>query len=179
MRRKGNRRAGYTYTELTMVALIVGIVTAVSVPDGDEKTQDEVDKATKQWEADVAYARAFSTSHPDDPMVLKIDVTNNHYWLALKSNPSACVTHPITKKPFDRCFQPGGEYKNIQIIGADVGDNNVLEFKPSGELKLDRNAVMTFQAGSDQYEVSVSSAAADVKCTKVAAPAGGGAELGP
>lgn len=162
-----NRRTAFTYVELTMTVLIVGIVTAVSLPDPEKKSEDEIVQITGQWEADVAYARAFSAANPDDPMVIKIDGANNYYYLARKSNPTTPASHPVSKKPFERCFKPSGEYKDVTIIGADVGTNNILEFAPTGEIKLDRDALVTFQIEGDRYEVSVSANAADVKTRKL------------
>lgn len=168
MRCKRNQRRAFTYTELTMTVLIVGIVTAVSLPNGEEKSEDAFEVVANQLATDAAYARTYSTSNPDDPMVIKVDPDNNQYWLAKKSAPSTCVTHPITKKPFLRCFQPGSSVlKDMRIIGADVGTNNVMEFDSKGEIKLDRAAVVRLRCKGEEYEVSVQPAAADVKVTKL------------
>lgn len=164
-----------------MTVLIVGIVTVVSIPTGDDKTQDEIQVITGQFESDVAYARGASIANPEDPMVLKVDPDGDCYWLARSSNPDKWITHPFTGAPFKRSFKQADNprMRDVEIIGCDVGTDNVLKFDPKGETASVAPSIVWFRVGTANYEVSVAPATTDVKVvatTSVPANLGGTSE---
>src|SRR5437016_2055318 len=94
------RRNAYTLVELAMVTCVVSILIAAAVSGSDNSKSVQASLAEQDFESDVAYARNLSIAQPDDPVVIKADITANKYWLAKASAPDAPIANPQTGQPY-------------------------------------------------------------------------------
>ena len=155
-------RKAYTLIEIAMVMAVVAIVCAVSLPTTNTKVNQEADLAGQNFQTDVSFARSYSIAHPEDPAVIKIDLTNNRYWLAKQSAPDTPLTHPQTKGNYLIQYGTGGAkgFEHVQIAAFDFGGDNVVKIDSTGMLDQSTPAVLQLQSASSRYEVDVSSESA-------------------
>jgi len=154
-----NRRAAFTYIELTIVTVVVAILFLAAMPDGDTVANQQGLEFVHRFEGDVAYARSMSVAQPADPVVIKVDGTNNRYWLARASAPDTPILHPNTHQPFLVQAGPGGDrgFEYVQISGIDFDGDDILGFDSTGSTDQDTTAVMQVVSGSSSYESTVDS----------------------
>src|SRR5262249_35161651 len=148
-------RAAYTYIELMISVVVLAIVTMLVIPDDKGAAAQELDSAAGRLQADVAFARSRSVARPDEPVVLKIDPTNNRYWIAKQSSPDTPITHPLTGMPYLVQFGNSGvpDGKHITLQTLDLGGDNVLAFDSSGATDQATAAVLKVSVGTAGYEV--------------------------
>lgn len=149
-----------------MISLVVvAILIVLSAPDDEAEDAVEGRRATEQFEADVAYAKSYTMARPDDPLILKVDVANNRYWLARLSAPDTPILHPQTKKPYLVQFgaADGSASQKVKLIGVDMAGDNVLAFDATGSTDQTAAAIVQFSSGASQYETSVSPVAAQTR----------------
>lgn len=154
-----NRKA-YTCIELMMVVLVVSIVIAFSLSGEDNAGKEKARLAAEKFESDVAYARRASIARPDQPLVIKLDVENNRYWLAAASSPDTPLTHPVSGKPYVVNLGTGasGEPQDVKLVASDFGGDAVLGFSATGTTDQATEAVLQLTAEGAEYEVLVAPA---------------------
>jgi len=162
------RRKGYTLVEIAMVVAIVAIIFGIALPSSGTKENEEGDLAGQNFEMDVSFARSYSIAHPDDPAVIKVDQTNNKYWLAAQSAPDTPLTHPQTHQPYVVQYGTNGikGFEQVQIAAFDFGGDSVVKFDSTGSLDQATQAVIQLQSGTSKYEVDVATVAAQATVQK-------------
>ena len=161
------QRRGYTLVELAMVTCIVAILIAAAVAGNDSSKSVQASLAEQDFESDVAYARNLTISQPDDPIVIKADITANKYWLAKASAQDTPITNPQTGQPYVAQFGATGKsrYNAVSIAGFDFGGDAILKFDGTGATDQQTAAVIQFASGSAQFQVNVSTATAQTSVT--------------
>jgi len=153
-----NRKKAYTYVELSIVSVVVAILFVTAIPDEDSAAKEQGEQWTRRFEADVAYAQSLSIADPLDPVVINVDVPNNHYWLARSSDPTTPILHPRTKKSYvvqsGSTGTDGLEY--VKLVATDLGGDTILKFDPLGGTDQNTTALFQIVAGKTDYEVAVS-----------------------
>ncbi len=161
-RERGRRHQAFTFVELMISLVVVAILIVLSAPDDEAGNASEGRRATEQFEADVAYAKSYTMARPDDPLVLKVDVAANRYWLARPSAPDTPILHPQTKKPYLVQFgaTDGSASGKVTLVGVDLAGDNILAFDATGSTDQTTAAIVQLSSGKAKYEISVSPAAA-------------------
>ncbi|MFQ5411306.1 MAG: Tfp pilus assembly protein FimT/FimU [Phycisphaerae bacterium] len=153
-----NRRKAYTYVEIAIVSVVVAILFVAAVPDGDSAAKEQGEQWTRRFEADVDYAKSLSIADPLDPVVIKVDVAGNRYWLARSSDPTTPILHPRTQDPYivqsGATGTDGLEY--VSLVATDLGGDTILKFDPLGGTDQNTNALFQIVAGNTDYEVAIS-----------------------
>lgn len=152
------QRKAFTYTELMMVVVVAGILFAAGVNNSSDTANAQADRFSLQFDGDVKYATSLSIAEPADPTVLKVDPTNNRYWLAKASAPDTPITHPRTKKPYVVQAGPtgGSSLDRIQIYAASFGSDLMLKFDAFGGTDQPDIARLQFKAGTNNRELAIS-----------------------
>ncbi len=163
-----NKRGAFTYVELMIVVLVMAILTLGVVANGGTAGREHGRLAGERFAADVAYARSLSIARPDDPVVIKVDVSGNSYWLARSATPDTPITHPSTKKPYLVSFGGAGNsgLTSAQLLACDFGDDAVLAFDGMGDTDQQTAALFQVTSAGQEYEVSVQSAGSRTTVTK-------------
>lgn len=158
------KQKAYTLMELMMVVLVAAIIFVSAMPDQDATRKEEQQAFVDQFQADVSYARSMTIADPSDPTLVKIDPSNNQYWLARKSTPSTPITHPVSRKPFRVKVGPGASrLSSVEIVGAGFGSSQAIEFDSTGSLKDDAAPLLRISVGEESVDVGVSPVAATVE----------------
>ncbi len=152
----------FTFVELMIVIVIVGILTALSIPDGDARAEIQGRRAAETLEGDVAYARSLSIARPDDPVVIRFDVANNKYWLARRSTPTTPISHPTRNTSYVVQFGSNGNpgLTEVSLVAVDLDGDEILEFDALGGIDQDTAAIIQLATSTSQYEVTVEPVAA-------------------
>ncbi len=160
----GRHRAGraFTFVELMIVIVIVGILTALSIPDANARAEIQGRRAAETLEGDLAYARSLSIARPDDPVVIRFDVANNKYWLARRSTPGTPLSHPTRSTSYVVQFGPNGNpgLTEVSLVAVDLDGDEILEFDALGGIDQDTAAIIQFATSASQHEVAVEPVAA-------------------
>lgn len=161
-------RKGYTLIEIATVVAVVAIIFAVTLPSTGVKENEEGNLAGQNFETDVSFARSYSIAHPEDPLLIKVDQTNNKYWLATQSTPDTPISHPQTGAAYVIQYGTGGikGFEQVRIAAFDFGGDNVVKFDSTGGLDQASAAVLQLTSSNSKYEVDVSTAAAQASVQK-------------
>ncbi len=154
---RSEKRSGFTMIEMMTVVVIVAIITVAALPDAGAAAKEEGRHAAEMFEGDVSYARSLSIAQPGDPVIIKVDVDNNRYWLARQITPDTPIAHPRTGLPYLRSFGSVGDagLQHVAILGQDFDGDAILGFDAMGGLDQDAEAILQFTASGASYEISV------------------------
>jgi prepilin-type N-terminal cleavage/methylation domain-containing protein len=155
-----NTRNAFTLVELMIVVVILAILTMAALPDSDSAIQEEAQRASELFEADVDYARSLTIARPDTPIGIKMSVTANKYWLAPVATPDTPILHPQTGQLYLRQFGTAGPegLKHVQLAAPNWDADGVLKFDPTGGTTRSTNATASFESGLAVYATQVSPA---------------------
>ncbi len=160
-----HRRGAFTYIELMIVVVVAAILTMVAIADSESAVSAQGLSAAEQLTADVAFARSLAISDPDsmDPVIIKIDVDDNRYWIARKQTEDTPITHPKTGEPYIVSFGEDGDpgFDRVQIVGSDFDGSVILEFDSFGGTTQSAEGILQLKSGDAEYEVSVTAGAGD------------------
>jgi Tfp pilus assembly protein FimT len=143
------RITGYSFVELMLILLIVGIFAALAVPYLSQASASRLPAAMRQLEADLAYAQTYSITHHDTPCVVVFDTVNHSYHLAAQASPQTPLINPLDKQPYRITFGQGSaaSLAGIRIKTLTVGDDNRLGFGHLGQLDQSAPAHITLTDG--------------------------------
>lgn len=152
----------FTMIEMMIAMVVVAILTVLAMPDEDCGAAHEGRLAADEIDGALSYVRSCSIASPDDPAIIKFDVQNNRYWIARRSSPDTPMLHPATKEPCLVQFGVGGDaqYRNVTLVGVDMGGDGVLGFDAMGSTDQSAPAVIQLRSGDAAYEMTVAPAAA-------------------
>ena len=103
-------RRGFTLVEILAVVVIIGIASAIIIPNMGTRDDLRVSSAARVIVADLIYAQnqAISSS---SVVYAKFDVANNRYTLLSTANSGGDVTltNPFTQQPYRQQFGTGSQ----------------------------------------------------------------------
>ena len=102
-----SNRTGFTLVEILTVVVILGIASAIVVPQIGSRDDLKVRSAARMVMADLIYAqnRAVATQ---SMLYVQFDQTNQCYTLLSSISPAVAIKHPITKNDYVVRFASGG-----------------------------------------------------------------------
>ena len=96
-------RRGFTLIEILSVVVILGIVSAMIIPQLGTHDDSKVASAARAMMADIIYAQNSAVSKQQMFYVV-FDKTNNKYDLASSVTPLTIITHPVTMNNYEQVF---------------------------------------------------------------------------
>lgn len=163
------RSVGFTFVEVMIVVIVIGITAALAVPMLMETDDTKLISAADLIVADLAYAQVESISHGDDPRVVVFDTTNHKYIITTRSAITTAVgagdepidatpiTNPVGNEPFEVTFgqRHAMALNGVQISTLSLDGDDELEFGIYGQTDQSADASITLTAGSNNIDVTV------------------------
>jgi prepilin-type N-terminal cleavage/methylation domain-containing protein len=144
------RVGGFTFIELMLVVLIIGIAAGIVVPMMSSAGSLQVRAAANMVAADLEYAKSMAISRTQSYSV-EFNTTNESYEILDPNNDP--VPHPV-KKGFDYVVDFGNDGRLDQVDIADVNfPNDKVTFDYLGS--PDNGGGVTLQAGGVTKTVNV------------------------
>jgi prepilin-type N-terminal cleavage/methylation domain-containing protein len=126
-------RSAFTLVEILMVVIILGIGSAVIIPQLSGRDDLKVSAASRSLMADLLYAQN-QAIFTQTRQYVAFDITNQKYTVLSGTWPGTAVTHPMTKDPFVVNFGTAStNFKEVLVVSADFGSGRTtLGFDPLG-----------------------------------------------
>ncbi len=103
---------GFTMTELIVVIILLGVASAVAIPQFSSNSQQYAQAAARVISQDIQYAQDLATTS-QSPVTLALDSEGSGY--SLKNSVGTILTHPITHKPYTVSFQDDAGISSLTI----------------------------------------------------------------
>src|SRR5436190_11873811 len=118
-----HRPRAFTLVEILMVVMILGMASAIIVPQISQRDDLKVTTAAREMMADIIYAqnRAIVTQQRQ---FVKFDTTTKQYKLLNNYPTEAVLTHPVTKNPYIASFGSDTTPALKDITLVSVGSND-------------------------------------------------------
>jgi len=121
--RKHRGTNGFTITEMITVVAIIGVASAVAIPQFGSNTVQYAQAAARLISYDLQYAQDLAVT-TQSPVTLAIDAEGTGY--SLKDSNGSILTHPITHKPYTMSFQDDPGISSLTISPSFDGNLNVV-----------------------------------------------------
>ncbi|HEY2587185.1 MAG TPA: GspH/FimT family pseudopilin [Tepidisphaeraceae bacterium] len=159
-----SRRGGFTLIEILTVVVVIGIASAVILPQMSSRDDQRVASASRELMADLLYAQnraiAYQTRH-----YVQFNTQTNSWQVMTdaSSAPGAIITHPVNGTPY--VIKVGtGTMAKVTLNSVSFDGNTTISFDPlgmpfswsasGGNVPLASGAVV-FKAGTYQMTVNV------------------------
>lgn len=96
---RGSRRPGFTLIEILVVVMILGLASAVIVPQLGSRDDLKTASAARMLMADLIYAQNLSIARQQMHYV-KVDAVAENYTVLSEVSPETIITHPVQIAPF-------------------------------------------------------------------------------
>lgn len=130
-RRSSNIRSAFTLIEILMVLVILGIASAMIVPQIGTRDDLKAAAAARIVMADLIYAQNRSIATQEMHCVA-FDLDDEKYGVVTAASPTAFITHPVSKDPFEVEFATTSGLEDITIDTADFDDATSIGFDELG-----------------------------------------------
>lgn len=152
------RSRAFTLVNLLVSMAILAVVAGVAVVSLAPDDRARVLGAAEVLASDLEHAQALSLATPDDPVVVRIDVDNEGYWLERASEPDVALlrsngsSHIVIFGQGDAAALAGVDVSIIE--GAEAG---VVAFDAFGRLAALENAVIRLSLRDEEAWLVASS----------------------
>jgi general secretion pathway protein H len=114
---------GFTITEMITVVAIIGVASAVAIPQFTSNTVQYAQAAARSISYDMQYAQDLAVT-TQSPITMAIESDGTGY--SLKDSLGTVLTHPITHKPYTVDFQDDPGISTLTINHSFEGNLNVV-----------------------------------------------------
>lgn len=166
-------RRGFSVVELLIVVMIIGIIGMIAVPAASHLRAPRLRTAADILAADLEFCQSESIHEPSALRIVRFDVSNNRYWLALAASQATPISHPADSLPYRNDFSTGRNrvlqgVRLVSISGVTCYPWN-LAFDAYGKPQLTQSPVITLAADGKQITVTVDATTGDVTVGNVQA----------
>jgi prepilin-type N-terminal cleavage/methylation domain-containing protein len=123
---------GFTLTEILCVVVILGIASAVILPQLGTRADLKAASAARVMMADLMYAQNRAISR-QSPQYVVFDVAAKKYSLQ-EGSPLTTLTHPVNRTPYEIVFGSKGTngMEDITLVSADFDSGEIVAFDELG-----------------------------------------------
>lgn len=123
---------GFTLTEILCVVVILGIASAIILPQMGGRGDLKAGAAARVVMADLMFAQNRAISR-QTPQYIVFDVAAKKYTLQ-DGSPLATITHPVNQKPYEITFGSGGDngLEETTLVSAEIDSTSILAFDELG-----------------------------------------------
>jgi len=126
---------GLTLLEMLITIAILAIAAATVAPMFSDDSQLRTMGAARILASDIELAQVLTISHPNDPVVVRLEPDKAMYWLAYASDSETPMPRPDNGDPYLVQFGEGRARSTQGVtLALDQISNNMLEFEASGAL---------------------------------------------
>ncbi len=160
------RAGGFTFFELVLVLLIIGIAAAALVPavNGNIRSP-KLRTAANVLAADIEYCASECIAQPSSPRAITFDTVNNKYTVVDFSAGTA-VTNPGDGQTFVNDFSTGrnAQLSGVSITGLAMGSGTLsaLTFDAYGKPLITADFVITLSYNGQTMTITVKMGTGDV-----------------
>lgn len=165
-------RHGFTLIEILCVVVILGIASAVILPEMSSRNDQRVASAARTLMADLLYAQSRSIAYQTRHYV-QFNTATNSWQVMVDSGgaPGSIITHPVNGIPYVDSVGTG-PLTNVAISSVSFDGNTTISFDQmgvpyswsaaGGNVALISGSVV-FTAGTNNMTVSVSPYSGEIK----------------
>jgi len=135
MYRTHRENAAFTLVEILVVVVILGLISAVIIPQLGSRGDLIASAAARQVMSDIGYAqnRAITTQSPVYMVFTPGTASTSGQYSVFSALPATMMIHPIDRKPWTVSFGGGrGAWAAVRIDTADFDGSVALMFDESG-----------------------------------------------
>ena len=158
---------GFTFVELIVVIVILGIMAMVAVPMSVDTSDTHAVAAATRITGDLEYAQNMAIS-TGKPVTVTFSAANDVYSL---SNTSGLLTHPVDRTDYVVAFANMAEMSQADILSVDFDGGSTVTFDELGAPTS--GGTVLIQAGSVAIVVSLTDVTGLVKVGVVGDDASG------
>ncbi|HPF39450.1 MAG TPA: prepilin-type N-terminal cleavage/methylation domain-containing protein [Phycisphaerae bacterium] len=147
-------RRGFTLIEVMMVVVVATILFVAAMPDSGAIDTQRGRNFAMKLESDIAYAQSMSIANPIDPIVIQVDLANDRYHLARKSDTSTAITNERTGRAY--IVSTDGDFQGVNITGVDFNGDDAVGFDGVGVPDQDVPALVQITSGESTFEIAIS-----------------------
>jgi prepilin-type N-terminal cleavage/methylation domain-containing protein len=124
------KRGGFTLIEILAVVVILGLCSAVILPQLSTHDDSKVASAARTLMSDIIYAQNRAVALQKTHYVV-FDTTNNKYDLMTSISPAAIITQPVSQSPYEMVF---GTYPldGVSLGSVSFDGQTILAFNDLG-----------------------------------------------
>ena len=140
--------------EMLTVVVIVGILSALTVPMFGDTSQTKLIAAANQIAADIGYAQIESISHADDLRLMVFDINSNSYYIASASQPTG-INNPVGNAPYVVKFGSGSNrhLNGVTLLSLSLNGDDRIKFGVYGQ--LDQATTASITLACDAYQMTL------------------------
>lgn len=124
------RRRGFTLIEILSVVVIVGIVSAIILPQLSSRDDLRCASAARALMADLLYAQNRSIALQQMQYV-QFNTATNSYQVLDAVSPNDVITHPVNGTPYTVNVSAGSQ-TNVTLSSVSFDGNNTVAFDSMG-----------------------------------------------
>jgi prepilin-type N-terminal cleavage/methylation domain-containing protein len=134
--RRARRSGGFTLLELLITISILAAAAILAAPAFRDDGRLRLMSASAIVQSDIELAQVLTMTHPEEPVVVRLDPANNRYWLAFDDDPSTPMPREPTGEPYLVVFGEGRArtVAGVTMTLTDVTDD-LLRFTAQGGLE--------------------------------------------
>ena len=136
---RSKTRGGFTLVEILMVVVIIGIASAIIIPQIGTRDDMRATAAARTLVSDLVYAQSLAISS-GSYVYIKFDTGSNRYTLLSTAAPSGgdvALTHPITQSSYIQQFgSTTKDWQNVSIQSAALNGVST-DYRPEFTLAFD------------------------------------------
>ncbi len=156
-------RRAFTLIEVLIVAVVLGILALVVIPEQGTHQRHVVENAAKLLLADLEYAQVLSITDGSDPCVLVVGAGGDRYHIARQSDPATPIPDPAGGR---ECLTIFGEGRANTLDGVSISATTGIvggevRYTSLGALLQGDDVTITLESTPENFVVVVDASTGD------------------
>lgn len=113
--------------DLAITIALIGIIVVAVIPTVRPEEHVKLIAASSILASDLEYAQSASLASPGDPVIVRFEVEQSRYWLALQSEPDTPIARPGSSDPYEVVYGEGDadDLWGLTISLVNVADGTI------------------------------------------------------